>query len=119
MTPVSPEPSKAAAPAKPEKPLYVKLPPPGATHGSRPPTDAAHPLRQSAGTLLAAVLCLSLPLAPATIMTLLLIQPATQREGLTWLWVAMIVLIEAIAIFCAVGLWRELNGWSSRTNYQR
>src|SRR5262245_17258069 len=91
MTATTPEPPRAAAPAKPEKPLYVKLPPPGLTHGSRPPTDAAHPVWQGLGTLLAAGLCLSLPLAPATIMALLLIQPSTQRDGLVWLWVSMIV----------------------------
>jgi hypothetical protein len=119
MTATTPEPSGTAPPTKPDKPLYVKLPPPGVTHGSRPPTDAAHPLRQGLGTLLAAALCLSLPLAPATIMALLLIQPATQREGLVWLWVTMFVLIEGIAIFCATGLWRELTGWASRTRYLR
>ncbi len=118
MTTTTPEPS-GAAPAKPEKPLYVKLPPPGLTHGSRAPTDAAHPLWQGLGTLLAAVLCLSLPLAPATIMALLLIQPTTRSEGLVWLWVSMIVVIESIAIFCALGLWRELTGWASRTKYVR
>jgi hypothetical protein len=119
MTATTPEPSGTTTPAKPEKPLYVKLPPPGVTHGSRPPTDAAHPLRQGLGTLLAAALCLSLPLAPAIIMALLLIQPATQREGLVWLWVTMFVLIEGIAIFCATGLWSELTGWASRTRYLR
>ncbi|HEY7984386.1 MAG TPA: hypothetical protein VID73_09470 [Ktedonobacterales bacterium] len=119
MTATTPEPPQAATPATPEKPLYVKLPPPGATHGSRPPTDAAHPLWQGLGTLLAAALCLSLPLAPLTIMSLLLIQPATRTEGLIWLWVTMIILIEGLAIFCGLGLWRELTGWSGRTRYQR
>jgi hypothetical protein len=118
MSATPPE-SASAAPAKPEKPLYVKLPPPGVTHGSRRPTDAAKPLWQGLGTLLAAALCLSLPAAPGVILSLLLTQPSTQREGLAWLWVTMIVLIEGIAIFCALGLWRELTGWTGRTRYLR
>jgi hypothetical protein len=114
-------PKNAASPASDDagEPVYVKLPPPGAAHASRPPQNAQSPLLQAAGTILAVLLCLSLPLAAGAILVLLLVQPSTQKEGLVWLWIVMILFVESIAILCAVGLWRELTGWTGRSDYQR
>ena len=74
---------------------------------------------QTLGQLLGLALCLSLPGATGLILILLMIFNVRDGGGLLWLWIPMIIFVEAIALFCAVGIWRELTGWSRPRDYLR
>lgn len=104
----------ATSGAKAPERVYVKLPPPGA-HRSHAARNAQHPLYQWLATMVAAVLCLSLPGAAGTIMVLLLIH--TLAAGFALLWIPMIIFVEIIAVGCAIGIWREVTGWTSPRDY--
>lgn len=82
-------------------------------------TNLPNPLLQLLGTLLALALCLSLPAAVGIIVVLLAIFNIGNGGGLLWLWIPMFLIVEPIALFCAVGIWRELTGWASPRDYQR
>lgn len=97
--------------------LYVKLPPPGAAHAARPPQNKQHVLLQRLGAVVAALLCLSLPGAPGAILGLLLVRSGS--AGFLWLWIPMLLFVEAIAIFVAIGIWREVSGWATSRDYTR
>ena len=93
-------------------------PPAPAARKARP-TNLPTPLLQALGQLLALALCLSLPVAVGVILVLLAIFNIRNGGGLLWLWIPMFLFVEPIALFCAVGIWRELTGWSSARDYQR
>jgi hypothetical protein len=78
----------------------------GAGHGQHA-WDAL--IYRGLGTL-AFVLCATLPISSGLIMVLLLLQPGTQKHGLIWLWVAMFLFVETMAVLVAVGIWREVSG---------
>jgi hypothetical protein len=102
--------------AEPER-VYVKLPPPGAAHALRPPQNKQRPLLQWLSAVVVAMLCLSLPVAPAAILILLLVRSGS--AGFLWLWIPMLIFVETIAIACALGIWREVSGWTSPRDYRR
>lgn len=106
-----------AAPT-PER-VYVKLPAPVAGGGVRVRRETQNALFQWVSTLFAAALCVSVPAAPALIMFLLLIQGDTTKHGLVWLWIAMFVIVEPMALLVAWGVWREFSGWTSARDYAR
>jgi hypothetical protein len=117
MSASAPNPSvgrPAPSAAKPAGPL----PPPPAARRARP-TNLPNPLLQTVGQLFALALCLSLPIAVGVIVVLLAIYNIRNGGGLLWLWIPMFLFIEPIALFCAVGIWRELTGWTSPRDYQR
>ena len=105
--------------AEPPARVYVKLPSVPAGGGVRVPRETSNALFQWAGIVFAALLCISVPAAPAIIMALLLREPGTARHGLLWLWIAMFAIIEPIAILVAWGVWREFTGWTSPRDYAR
>jgi hypothetical protein len=107
----------APAGATPPERVYVELPPPSSAHGSRSARNAQQPLVQWLSQMAAGLLCLSLPGASGVIMVLLLVHAGA--AGFTWLWIPMIIFIEFIAVGCAIGIWREVTGWSSPRDYQR
>ncbi len=116
-TPKSP--AKGTPPAGGDQPerVYVKLPPPGAAHASRPPQNTQNVWLQRLSVVVVALLCLSLPVAPAAILVLLLVRSGS--AGFLWLWIPMLLFVEAIAIACAIGIWREVSGWTSPRDYSR
>jgi hypothetical protein len=107
--------TSGAAPT-PER-VYVKLPVAGG--GVRVRRETQNALFQWVSTLFAAALCVSVPAAPALIMFLLLIQGDTAKHGLVWLWIAMFVIVEPMALLVAWGVWREFSGWTSARDYAR
>ncbi|GAC1459934.1 MAG: hypothetical protein PVSMB4_19050 [Ktedonobacterales bacterium] len=108
--------SGTPAGATPPERVYVTLPPPG-NHGSRSARNAQQPLLQWLSQVAAGLLCLSLPGASGVIMVLLLVHAGA--AGFAWLWIPMIIFVEIIAVGCAIGIWREVTGWSSPRDYQR
>jgi hypothetical protein len=115
-TPKTPSKDAAAGSDQPEI-LYVKLPPPGAAHARRPPQNKQNVLLQRLSALVVALLCLSLPGAPAAILVLLLIRSGS--AGFLWLWIPMLLFVETIAIAAAIGIWREASGWTTARDYTR
>lgn len=102
-----------------QEPVYVKLPPPGTAQASRRPTDAPNPLLRYGGPIVAFALCCTLPLAPALIMILLMIQPGSSVHGFFWLWIPMFIFIEGMALLVAYGIWREMSGYSRAADFER
>jgi hypothetical protein len=116
----TPQDVPASTPAGSEEPerVYVKLPPPPPRRTSAGREGQRAGL-QFLGWLFALALCVSIPAAPGIIMLLLLFQPETARHGLVWLWIAMFVLVEPIALLAAWGIWREVTGWSRAGDFLR
>ena len=110
-------PKSTAQNAPAESPTHVTLPAPAVR--PRRPSDLPNPLLQTLGQLLAIALCLSLPGAAGLILIMLMIYNIRDGGTLLWIWIPMIVFVEAIAIFCALGIWRELTGWSRPRDYLR
>jgi hypothetical protein len=106
-----------AGDAEPERIYVEKLPLPGTAHAARAPQDTQNPLLQWLSILVVALLCLSLPGAAGAILVLLLIHGGA--AGFYWLWIPMLVFVEAIAIACAIGIWREVTGWAGPRDYTR
>lgn len=60
------------------------------------------------GSIVVFVMASILPLAPVLLLVLLLRQPDAGSSGLTWVWVTMGVITEAIAFLVAYGLVRSV-----------
>ncbi len=78
----------------------------------RAPRNVQQPLLSGIYRLAVTLLCLSLPIAPAVIFFMILVYSRAIQYGLLWLWITMIVLIEAIALFVAWGIAREALGYA-------
>ena len=100
------------------EPVYVKLPPPGTVHASRRPQNAPNPLVQLILALFAFVLIASLPVAAGAILVLIMVQPATGQHGLYWIWIPLFVFVVGMGVLVAYGIWREVTGWSGRSDYE-
>lgn len=114
-TPASKTPADSSKPSIPPK-APVSPAPRGRT---RSRANLPNPLLQGLGQLLAIALCLSLPGAAGIILILLAIFNIRDGGGLLWIWIPMILFVEAIALLCAFGVWREFSGWGSPRDYQR
>jgi hypothetical protein len=101
----------AGAQAKPER-VFVTIPKAGPGQGYRAPQNFEQPLFGLLGTLLVAGACLSLLLVPAVIIIMIAANTFQREPGLLWLWATMFLFLEAIAIFVALGLWREALGYA-------
>ncbi len=60
------------------------------------------------GSLLVFLMAAALPIFPLVLIVLLLRQPDTGPNGLTWLWISMGVITELIAFLVAYGLVRSV-----------
>ena len=107
-----------STPAAPER-VYVKIPKAGPGQGYKSPKNYQHPLIDLLTKLAIIGLSLSLPLAPALIFAFILGASELNRDGYLWVWVPMIVLTEAIAIFVAIGIGREAWGIAGSNGYGR
>jgi len=59
-------------------------------------------------SILVFLMAASLPIVPMALLVMLLRQPNSAAEGLTWLWIAMAFITEAIAFLTAYGLVRSV-----------
>lgn len=71
-------------------------------------SDMGGALWSSVGSLFVFVLAVVLPLSPLSLLVLLLRQPDTAINGLTWVWVTIGVITEMIAFLTAYGLVRSI-----------
>jgi hypothetical protein len=107
----------AGTQAKPER-VYVEIPKAGPGQGYRAPKNYQNPLVDVLTQLAVAAMCLSLLIVPGAIIAMIVWNTYAEESYLLWLWATMFVFLEAIAIFIAVGLWREALGLSSRADYR-
>ncbi len=67
-------------------------------------SDMGRTLWSSLRSLFVFVLAIVLPLSPLALLILLIRQPDTATNGLTWVWVTMGAITELIAFLTAYGL---------------
>jgi hypothetical protein len=63
-------------------------------------------------------MALSLPLVPAILIIMIAYNTLGSSPDLLWLWITMFILVEAIAIFAAIGIAREAIGVTRRSDYE-
>jgi len=106
----------AGTQAKPER-VYVEIPKAGPGQGYRAPKNYQRPLVDLLTQLAVAAMCLSLLIVPGAIIAMIVWNTYRAEPYLLWLWATMFVFLEAIAIFVAIGLWREALGYTGRADY--
>jgi hypothetical protein len=97
--------------------VFVPIPKAGPGQGYQAPKNYEQPLLQALSKLVIFLLCLSLPLASGGIIVMILILDQTARNTQLWLWIPLGILIEAFAIFLAIGIWNEANGIAGADTY--
>lgn len=115
-TPAAPAPS--ASPATPAR-VFVEIPRLAPGQGYHAPKNYQRPLLDTLSKTLVVLMCLSLPIATAVIFFMILAFSHAIQEGLLWVWIVMILLIEPIAILLAWGIAREALGVMSGSTFQR
>jgi len=103
--------------ATPEK-VFVKIPQAGPGQKYHAPKNYQHSALSSLSTLLIILMALSLPLVPAILIIMIAYNTSGSSPDLLWLWITMFVLVEAIAIFAAIGIAREAIGVTRRSDYE-
>ncbi len=68
--------------------------------------------------VLVILMALSLPLVPAILIIMIAYNTFGSSPDLLWLWITMFILVEAIAIFAAIGIAREAIGVTRRSDYE-
>lgn len=106
------------AAAAPEDERFVKIPHALPGQEYRAPKNYQQPLVDGIYRLAVIGACLSLPVAPAVIFYMILAYSSAIQDGLLWLWITMIIIIEVIALFVAWGISREALG-SAGVSYIR
>ncbi len=110
-------PSTAEAAAQ-ENERFVTIPRAKPGQEYRAPRNFQNPLLSLFYRVSVVALCLSLPAAPGIIFFMILAYSKAIQFGLLWLWITMIVFIEAIAISVAWGVAREALGYAG-VSYER
>jgi hypothetical protein len=103
--------------ATPDK-VFVKIPQAGPGQKYQAPKNYAHPALRSISTAIVVLMALSLPLVPAILIIMIAYNTLGSSPGLLWLWITMFILVEAIAIFAAIGVAREAIGVTRRSDYE-
>ncbi len=104
--------AQSAAPASTPERVYIPIPKAGPGQGYKAPKNTQDPLGGLIWRAAVVALSVSLPLAPALIFFMILAFSNAIKDGLLWLWIPMIIFIEAIAIPVAIGVGREALGIS-------
>lgn len=99
--------------------VFVPIPKAGPGQGYHAPKNFEHPLLQTLSRIAIFLLCLSLPIASGGIIVMILILDPVARDTQLWLWIPLGLLVEAFAIFLAVGIWGEANGIAGANRYTR
>ncbi|HLZ22221.1 MAG TPA: hypothetical protein VKQ30_08880 [Ktedonobacterales bacterium] len=115
MSTEAPTPTTSATPER----VFVQIPKAGPGQGYQAPKNYSHPLLQMLSKIAIFLLCLSLPIASGGIIVMILILDQTARDTQLWLWIPLGILIEAFAIFVAIGVGNEANGMSGANMYTR
>jgi hypothetical protein len=102
--------------ATPEK-VFVKIPQAGPGQKYHAPKNYQRSALSSLSSLLVILLALSLPLVPAILIIMIAYNTLGEAPELLWLWITMFILVEAIAIFVAIGIAREAIGVARRSDY--
>jgi hypothetical protein len=118
MTMSTNAPTPATPDATPER-VYVKIPQAGPGQGYQAPKNYQNRLLNWVSGLVVVLLCISLPVAPAGIITMILILDATARNTQLWLWIPLGLFVEAIAMLIAIGIGREALGSAGGGRYER
>lgn len=113
--------TQAPTPAPSDTPerVFVTIPKAGPGQGYQAPKNYEHPVITALSRLAIFLLCLSLPVASGGIIVMILIIDPTARNTQLWLWIPLGILIEAFAIFVAIGIWREGVGLAGADKYTR
>ncbi|PWT78340.1 MAG: hypothetical protein C5B60_01315 [Chloroflexi bacterium] len=92
--------------------VFVEIPKAGPGQGYRAPQNFDHPVMTRLGKLLVWLLCAALVVAPAFVIGLICFMPGSDAltSGFAWLWIVMFLLTESIAVFSAIGIYREALG---------
>jgi hypothetical protein len=109
--------TSTGASAAPEK-VFVKIPKAGPGQKYHAPKNYAQPALRSLSTVLVILMALSLPLVPAILIIMIAYNTFGSSPDLLWLWITMFILVEAIAIFAAIGIAREAIGVTRRSDYE-
>ncbi len=124
-TPATPSPitptadaTSAETPATPKR-VFVEIPRLAPGQGYHAPKNYQQPMLDLLSKAFIVLMCLALPLAPAVIFVMILVFSQAINEGLLWVWITMILLIEPIAILIALGIAREALGVMGGANSQR
>jgi hypothetical protein len=115
MTP--PTATSTGSSVAPEK-VFVQIPRAGPGQKYRAPKNYAQPALRALSALLVILMALSLPLVPAILIIMIAYKTFGEAPDLLWLWITMFVLVEAIAIFAAIGIAREAIGVTRRSDYE-
>jgi hypothetical protein len=114
----TPPTTESAGPqATPEK-VFVKIPQAGPGQHYQAPKNFQQPLLRVLSTLAVIAMALSLPFVPAILIIMIAANTSNSEPYLLWLWITMFVLVEAIAIFVAIGVAREAIGVTRRSDYE-
>jgi hypothetical protein len=92
--------------------VFVEIPKAGPGQGYQDPKNFAHPTLEGLSKLIIWLLCAALVAAPAFVIGLICFAPGSHalQSGFAWLWIVMFLLTESIAIFSAIGIYREAVG---------
>jgi len=92
--------------------VFVEIPRAGRGQGYHAPKNFAHPALEGLSKLITWLVCAALVAAPAFVIGLICFTPGSHalQSGFAWLWIVMFLLTESIAIFSAIGIYREAVG---------
>jgi len=96
--------------------VFVKIPRAGPGQGYTAQKNYDQPLLTALSRLAIVAICLALPVIPGVIVGMILFLPLSGgahnalQAGFAWLWIPMILFVEAFAIFLAIQVYREAVG---------
>ncbi len=118
-TEAQPATQPASSEAAPPQRVYVEIPRLAPGQGYHAPKNYQRPLLTTLSKVLIVLMCLALPIAPAVIFIMILGFSHAIQEGLLWVWIVMILLIEPMAILIAWGVAREALGVMGGSTFLR
>src|SRR5262249_26447523 len=104
--------------------VFVEIPKAGPGQGYQAPKNYDQPLLNVLSGLAIRATCLAIPLIPGVIVGMIMFLPLANgaqnavQAGFAWLWIPMILFVEAFAIFLAVNVYREAVGSAGEAIYQ-
>lgn len=107
-----------------DKRVFVEIPRAGPGQGYQAPKNYDQPLLTVLSRLAIVAICLAIPLIPGVIVAMIMFLPLPNgaqnavQAGFAWLWIPMILFVEALAIFLAVNVYREAVGSAGGDMYQ-
>jgi hypothetical protein len=92
--------------------VFVEIPKAGPGQGYHAPQNFDHPTMTKLSSVVVWLLCAALVAAPAFVIGLICFMPGSHAlaSGFAWLWIVMFLLTESIAVFSAIGIYREAVG---------